>query len=149
MIKSAWWIIYYIDKKTSEPRFLILKRYSLSKRIEWVAPKWKIQEWETPEEAAIREIWEETWIPSKFLIFKWPLGELNIHLESEEKWTFDKSIQYFLFEYRWDPNKLKIIDWEGYLWMYKWANIKEILVLIYYPDLRELFVKAYNKITQV
>lgn len=146
MIKSAWGIIYYIDERTGEPKFLILKRYALSKKIEWIAPKWKIQPGETEEEAAIREIFEETGIKKEFLKYRWPIWKVNIHLESEEKWVFDKSIQYFLFEYTWDPNKLKIIDWEWYLWIYKWATIKEISNLVYYPELRNLFVKAYNKI---
>jgi len=84
MIKSAWGIIYFIDEKTQQPKFLILKRHTKSKKIEWVAPKWKIQPNETPEEAAAREIYEETWLDPQKLINKWKIWELHIHLESED-----------------------------------------------------------------
>ena len=40
-----------------------MKRYAVSKRIEWVAPKGKIEPGESVEEAALREISEEAGIP--------------------------------------------------------------------------------------
>ena len=56
IVQSAWWIVYYLDKNW-EPRYLLIKRHALSGKIEWVAPKWKIQIWEDEKKAAIREIW--------------------------------------------------------------------------------------------
>ena len=54
IVKSAWGIVYYLDKDF-EPRYLLIKRHALSWKIEWVAPKWKIQIWEDEKKAAVRE----------------------------------------------------------------------------------------------
>ena len=62
LVKSAWWIIYYYDE-TWEPRFLVIKRHAVSGKVERVAPKWKLQDGENYERAALREVSEETWIP--------------------------------------------------------------------------------------
>jgi ADP-ribose pyrophosphatase YjhB (NUDIX family) len=39
---------------------LLIKRHALSGKIEWVAPKGKVQIGETEKDAAIRELGEET-----------------------------------------------------------------------------------------
>ena len=147
-ILSAGWIIYYLDENLN-PYFLIIKRHALSKKIEWVAPKWKVKPGEDPKNTAIREIYEETWIDPNFLIYQWDIWKINIFLQNEEKWIFNKDVMYFLFKYTGHPNKIKITEWEWYLGIYKWANISEILSLIYYPEMRNLFVKAYEKIKKL
>lgn len=38
---------------------------------------------------------------------------------------------------------VKITDGEGYIGIHKWASIQEILALLYYGDIRELFRKAH------
>lgn len=144
-IKSAWGVVYYVSDEW--PKFLIIKRYALSKKVEWVAPKWKIQSWESSQIAAVREIFEETWLKKTDLIIKQELWEIQISLRSEERWNLDKDIVFFLVEYKGNPADVKIPQWEWYLWYYKWANIQEVLWLIYYENLRELFRKAYYVIT--
>lgn len=142
-IQSAGWIIYYIDKADSEPRFLLLKRYALSKKIEWVAPKGKITPGETPAQAASREIFEEVWIDPKYLVYKEKIGDVMLSLSSEDRGTFDKDIAYFLFQFTGDPQIVNIAPWEGYIWVHKWCTISEVLWLIYYSNFRELFRKSY------
>jgi 8-oxo-dGTP pyrophosphatase MutT (NUDIX family) len=48
----------------------LIKRLAVSKRIERVAPKGKVQQGETMEKAAIREVSEETGIPINQLKLK-------------------------------------------------------------------------------
>jgi len=48
--------VYHIDPKTNEPQFLVVKRFALSRKVEWIAPKGKIEPGETQEQAAIREV---------------------------------------------------------------------------------------------
>ncbi len=145
-IQSAWWIVYYIDNKIWQPRFLLLKRYALSKKIEWVSPKWKIDSWENPEQTAIREICEEVGLDKKDLFLKEKVWDLNLSLQSEEKWILDKDIAYYLVEYKWDPKSVKVWKVEWYIWVFWWFKVEELLWLIYYENFRELFRKAYKMI---
>lgn len=55
----------------------------------------------------------------------------------------DKDVTYFLMHYTGNPSAIKITDGEGYVGIYKWASIQEVLGLIYYGDIRELIRKAY------
>lgn len=143
LVKSAWWIIYYHDPN-DDIRFLLIKRHALSGKIERVAPKWKVQSQETDEKAALREVSEETWIPLNLLNLIWRVGSATIQWLEDKNWKFDKEVIYFLMQYNWDPDLVDIQPVEWYLWNYKWATISEVLNLIYYGDIRELFRKGYN-----
>ena len=59
VIQSAGGIVYYLGAD-KEPRYLLIKRHAMSGKIERVAPKGKVQQGETPEQAALREVGEET-----------------------------------------------------------------------------------------
>lgn len=145
-IQSAWWIVFYIDAKDKLPRFLLIKRYALSKKIEWVAPKWKIEKWELPEAAAMRETSEETWIPYDKLVSYGKLWDITLSFQSDTRYVFDKSISYYLLELKSDPKALHVMEQEWYLWIYKWATIQEVLGLVYYENLREIFRDWYVKV---
>jgi 8-oxo-dGTP pyrophosphatase MutT (NUDIX family) len=107
--KSAGGIVYYIDKKTNEPRFLLVKRHALSKKIEWVAPKGKIQNGELPEQAAIREIGEEVGLPKNTLQVKQVLDTLSLQLYNDQgKLGVDKDITYFLVHYSGNPESVRV-----------------------------------------
>ena len=142
IVQSAWWIVYYIDDN-NEPRYLLIKRHALSGKIERVAPKWKIQVWEDEKTAAIREIWEETWIKKEDLIVKQLLGTTSLRSSDTKSWHLDKDVTYFLMKFNWDPDSINLTEWEWYVWVYKWATIEDILGLIYYADIRELVRKSY------
>ena len=141
-VESFWGIIYFIDENW-QPRFLVVKRQALSKKIEWTAPKWKAQSWENPIETAKREIFEETNLNPDLLVDKWILGDFMITFPDN---SFAKKVTYFLFEYKWNPDDVKISDTEGYIWVYNWLPIDNVINLIPYKSLRELYRKAYNKI---
>lgn len=143
LIKSAWWIVYYRDNN-DDIRFLLIKRHALSGKIEWVAPKWKIQSSETEEQAALREVSEETGIPLNTLLVRHKVGSATITWLEDRDWKFEKEVTYFLMKYEWNPTLVDIQLIEWYLWTYKWATIKDVLNLIYYADIRELFRKGYN-----
>ena len=46
-------------------------------------------------------------------------------------------------QYNGDPHAVQITDREGYIGIYKWASIQEIITLLYYGDIRELIRKSY------
>ncbi len=142
VIQSAGGIVYYIHQD-GEPRYLLMKRYAVSKRIERVAPKGKIEPGETIEQAAIREISEEAGIsPNKMNLWT----QLWVtHLRSDDsRWQLNKDTTYFLVQYTWDPLSLAIEDGWWLTGVYKWATLDEVLALLYYQDIRELVRKAHH-----
>lgn len=149
-IQSAWGIVYIFDPHTKEPRFLLIKRHSLSKRIEWVAPKWKIEPGEKPEQAALREIEEEAWLAQDKMFIKKELATLSLQLYNDDgELGVDKDITYFLVHYTGDPFAVDVEDGGGFLGMYKWGTIEDVMWLVYYRDFRELFKKALQTITRL
>ncbi|MCK9466720.1 MAG: NUDIX domain-containing protein [Candidatus Absconditabacterales bacterium] len=142
LVKSAGGLIYYYDQN-NDIRFLLIKRHALSGKIERVAPKGKIQSGETDEKAALREVSEETGIPLNFLNVVQKVGSATIEGLENKKGKFDKEVIYFLIKYDGDPNLVDIQPVEGYLGTYKRATIQELLNLVYYTDIRELFRKGY------
>lgn len=147
-VQSAGWIVYMIEKNI--PKFLLIKRFALSKRVERIAPKWKIMKHETSQKAALRETHEEAWLMLDKLIIKEKLDTISLQLyNSQWKLGIDKDITYFLVNYVGHRDDVKIIDGEGFLWMYKWANIQEVLWLVPYTNLRELYRTAYHMIPKL
>ena len=140
-VESFGWIIYVMED--DKPYFLVLKRQAMSKKIEWTAPKWKPKWEENPVETAKREIQEETNINPDLLIEKWKLWDFLISFSDTD---FAKKVTYFLFEYKWDKNNIKISDSEWYIWVYNWLPINKIINLIEYKTLRELYRKGYQQI---
>lgn len=146
VIQSAWGIVYFLDKD-QEPHYLLIKRHALSGKIEWVAPKWKIQSDESIEKAALREVSEETWIPINELKLKQCLWTTQIR-NIDNRWPLDKDVTYFLMEFIGNPDVVSIDQIEWYVWVHKWAILQEVLGLIYYQDIRELIRKSYLLIKQ-
>lgn len=60
----------------------------------------------------------------------------------------DKDTTYFLIHYTGDPAMVSVIDGEGYIGVYKWATIEEVLQLIYYQDMRELIRSAHQLVAK-
>jgi len=147
IIQSAWWIVYYLDQE-GEPRYLLIKRLAISKKIERVAPKWKLQQWESMQSAALREVSEEAGIPIDQLKLKQELWTTQLRNTENIRWQMDKDVTYFLMQFGGNPSMLDITEKEGYIGVYKWASLSDVLGLIYYNDIRELIRKSYILIKQ-
>ncbi len=146
VIQSAGGIVYYIHTDWN-PRYLLMKRYAISKRIEWVAPKGKIEPGESTEQAAIREISEEAGIPQNKMRLWVQLGVTHLRSDEQSRGQLNKDTTYFLVEYLGDPSLLAIENGGWLTGMYKWATLADVLALLYYQDIRELVRKAHHLIT--
>lgn len=139
-----------MQDKDQDIRFLLVKRHALSRKVERIAPKGKIQVNERPQEAAVREISEETGLHQEKLQVKDKLETLSLQLYNDQgELGIDKDITYFLVQYTGNENDVKISDSEGFLGVYKRATIQEVITLVVYRDLRELFRKAYGAIGKI
>lgn len=143
--QSAGGVVYYIAED-HEPRYLLIKRQAVSKKIERVCPKWKVQEWETYEEAALREVSEETWLILNQLHIITKLGVTKIRTDDPSIGNLNKDTTLYLMSYEWDIDKVRLIDGEWYIGVYKRCTLQEVMSLIYYPDLRELIRQSYSVI---
>lgn len=78
-----------IVRKTEETyEVLLLRDLSFS---DWTLPKGHQEEWETLEEAALREVYEEAWVKNTKIISL--LGSFKRHVKKTGE---DKTIYYFL-----------------------------------------------------
>jgi 8-oxo-dGTP pyrophosphatase MutT (NUDIX family) len=145
VVQSAGGIVYYIAPD-GEPRYLIIKRYALSKKIEWVAPKGKIEKWESVPNAALREISEEAGIPVNAMRLGEEVWVTQLRSDETHKGQLNKDTTYFLVEYTGDPELVDIEDGGWFTGVYKWADLTQVMNLMYYPDMRELFRKSYHMI---
>jgi 8-oxo-dGTP pyrophosphatase MutT (NUDIX family) len=143
IIQSAGWVVYYIGDD-GEARYLLIKRHAISKKIERVAPKGKIEKGETIQEAALREISEEAWIPINKMKIWQKMGVTELRSDESHKWQLNKDTTYFLVQYVWDPQLVSIEDGGWFTWAYMRASITQVLNLVYYQDIRELFRNAYH-----
>lgn len=144
-LHSVWWVVYYIAED-GHPRYLIIKRHARSKKIEWVAPKWKVEWNETPEQTCIREIHEEAGISQEHLQVKQKLWEVQIKNINFWQGFHEKEVTYYLVSYTGKHDDVHIQPVEGFVWVYKRATIQEIIGLILYPSMREIFAKAHSQI---
>ncbi|MFA7717286.1 MAG: NUDIX domain-containing protein [Candidatus Absconditabacterales bacterium] len=147
IIQSAGGIVYYIAPD-GEPRYLLIKRHALSGKIERVAPKGKIQAGEDIQQTALREVSEETGIPINQMKIKQKVGVTQLRNTEHQKGQMDKDVTYFLVQYFGNPDVVKIENIEGYIGIYKWSTLSEVLGLIYYQDIRELIRKCHTLINE-
>ena len=146
-LHSVWWIVYYIAED-SQPRYLIIKRHARSKKVERVAPKGKVEWNESPEMTCLREIKEETWLNIQDLQVHQKLGEVQIKNINFGQGFHEKEVTYYLVHYRGQPSSVDIQPVEGFIGVYKRATIQEIIGLILYPTMRDIFRKGHEHITK-
>lgn len=64
---------------------MVIKRHAMSGKIEWVAPKGKMQKGETPEQAAVREVSEETGLQTQHLFVREKIGSTSLRSTETQK----------------------------------------------------------------
>jgi 8-oxo-dGTP pyrophosphatase MutT (NUDIX family) len=81
-----------VDQSTGEPRAAVIARRNRAGRLEWCLPKGHLEGIETPEEAAIREIAEETGIDG--LVVR-ALGTIDYWFTGDDR-RVHKVVHHFL-----------------------------------------------------
>ena len=103
-------------------------------RLLWSLPKGHIEDGETPEQAAIREVGEETGIKSEIVR---TLGVIDFWFMASGK-RIHKTVHHFLFTEvggRLAPQVTEVDD-------VQWFPIEEIVSKLAYPDERKLIAKS-------
>lgn len=89
---SAGGVLY--ELRAAGPWVLLIARRNAAGRIQWTLPKGRVEEGETPEEAALREVREETGYRA---IIEAPLGIIDYwFVWRPDRVRYHKFVHYFL-----------------------------------------------------
>ena len=95
----------------------------------WSFPKGNIEAGETPEETAVREVWEETNVKGKILAY---IGEIHYWYRLKGEKVF-KTVKYYLMEYisgepqaSWEVKDARFFPTEETKKLLKYRGDKEI-----------------------
>ncbi len=133
---SAGGVVYRHSENGIE--FLICKDAGYHR---WVLPKGLIGKGETPEQAAQREVREETGITARLLE---PLGEPEKYVYTARGVLVFKSVFYFLMEYQSGDEAQHDQEMESVAWF----PFDEALVRLAYKGAKDILKHAQARITK-
>lgn len=109
---------------------------------DWVLPKGKVEEGENNEEAALREVSEETGVKAEILKY---LGE--IHYTFKENWDENKAVHKTVFWYLMQSKNMDTIPQkeEGFVDA-KFIHIDRVVDLARYDDEKEIIKVALKEV---
>ena len=126
-----------IDRATEPPRAAVIARLNRAGRVEWCLPKGHLEDGETPEDAAVREIEEETGIRGRVVD---SLGTIDYWFSAEGR-RVHKLVHHFLLEATGgtlsidgDPDK-EAID-------AAWVPLTELAKMLAFPNERKIAREA-------
>lgn len=115
------------------------KEKSSGKKEIWCLPKGKIEYEENPEEAALREVKEETGVEARI---KEKIGKINYWFYKKENLRCNKTVHFYMMEFV--NGKLSSESYE--VEDVKWFSIKEALENMAYEKEKEIVKKVKRKI---
>jgi ADP-ribose pyrophosphatase YjhB (NUDIX family) len=123
-----------VERATTGDRAALIARRDRRGRLVWSLPKGHVEPGETQEEAAVREIEEETGIRGRVLA---PLGTIDFWFVAEDR-RVHKTVHHFLLER--DGGELSDADLE--VVEVAWVRLSDAPERLAYADERELVDKA-------
>ncbi len=137
--RSAGGVVFRRDGR--EPRILLLKHTSGK----WMLPKGTIEEGETPDAVALREVREETGISNVRVAAD--LGEERYFFfwRSEDTY-YDKTVHYFLLEFLGGEEARPQAE-EGFV-ACEWVPLDDAIERIKYKETREVVRRAKERLVQ-
>ena len=129
---SAGGIVFRRRDKGKQVEWLACKHSGYHK---WVLPKGIIETGESPEDAAIREVGEETGVKAKIIKKITPDVAYKY---TKNRIMVDKKVEFFLMEYA--SGDIKDHCWE--MEEVKWAKGDEALRLLEFPTEKRVFEQA-------
>lgn len=130
---SAGGIVYKLPATSYERILWLVCKHSGYKK--WVLPKGLINDGETAEQAAVREVAEETGVRAKILAKIKPVEKYTYTLNGEKIF---KIVQYFLMEYV--SGDVKDHDWE--MEQVEWLPFKEAYKKLEYNGQKRVLQQA-------
>jgi ADP-ribose pyrophosphatase YjhB (NUDIX family) len=123
-----------VDRSGAVPRAALIARHDRRGRLVWSLPKGHLELGETPEDAAVREVEEETGIRGAVLA---PLGTIDFWFVAEQR-RVHKTVHHFLLEAR--GGELSDADIE--VVEVAWVPLAEVPATLAYADERRLMTRV-------
>jgi ADP-ribose pyrophosphatase YjhB (NUDIX family) len=123
-----------LDRSGPAPRAALIGRRDRRGKLVWSLPKGHLEDGETPEQTAVREVREETGITSEVLA---PLGVIDFWFMSHEK-RVHKTVHHFLLEARGG----ELNDSDSEVDEVAWVPLDELDERLGHDDERELLPRA-------
>jgi ADP-ribose pyrophosphatase YjhB (NUDIX family) len=119
-----------LDRSGTVTKAALIARHDRKGRLVWSMPKGHLEPGETPEDAAIREVQEETGIEAHVI---GTLGTIDFWFMSQDR-RIHKTVHHYLLEA--DGGELSDADIE--VVSVAWVPLDDVAELLRYPDERRL-----------
>jgi 8-oxo-dGTP pyrophosphatase MutT (NUDIX family) len=123
-----------LDRSSTPWKAALIARVDRRGRLIWSLPKGHVEAGETNEQAAIREVEEETGIQSSVLML---LGTIDFWFMAEEK-RIHKTVHHFIL----DAQGGELSDEDREVDEVAWIPIDEVEGKLAYPDERKLMARV-------
>jgi ADP-ribose pyrophosphatase YjhB (NUDIX family) len=125
-----------VDRSGAEPRAALIGRHDRRGRLLWSLPKGHLEPGETTEDAAAREVEEETGIRGRLLA---PLGVIDFWFVAEGR-RVHKTVHHYLFEAAGGD----LSDEDAEVVAVAWVPLTEVPTRLAYPDERRLLDRVHD-----
>jgi ADP-ribose pyrophosphatase YjhB (NUDIX family) len=123
-----------VDRTTEPPRVAVIARRDRNGRLAWSLPKGHVEEGETVEAAAIREVAEETGITGRIIN---DLGSIDFWFVAPDR-RVHKTVHHFLLEATGGELSADDVEVDDVAWI----SIDDLADRLAYPDERTLVQRA-------
>ena len=121
---------FVLDRSGPVPRVALIARRDRRGRLAWSLPKGHLEEGETPETAAVREVLEETGITGRIVA---SLGTINFWFMADDR-RVHKTVHHFLLE----ALDVTLSDEDAEVTEVAWVPLTEVAERLRHADERRL-----------
>jgi ADP-ribose pyrophosphatase YjhB (NUDIX family) len=121
---------FVLDRTGPKPTAALIARRDKRGRLVWSLPKGHLETGETPEDAAVREIFEETGITGRILA---SLGTIDFWFMAEDR-RVHKTVHHYLLE----AQDRELSDADAEVTEVAWVPLDEVASRLRYADERRL-----------
>jgi ADP-ribose pyrophosphatase YjhB (NUDIX family) len=130
---------FVVDRRGRDPHVALIARADRRGRLVWSLPKGHIEAGETPEQAAVREVHEETGITGSIVA---GLGTIDFWFMTEDR-RVHKTVHHFLLE----AQDVELSDADAEVSEVAWVPLAEVASRLRYADERRLLDQVTSALT--